>query len=153
LVLFLRRPAGQGQLSVSLAAQAAETRSIQQLQVWIAENIHRKLPVRMLADRVSMSGRNFQRIFTREVGQTPSRYILQSRVEAARGQLELTDRRMKAVALSAGFSSVDLMRRAFVRILGISPRRYREAWLTDAQPSLPKTAVRGRLTAVSSLMR
>src|SRR5215471_4697785 len=143
LVLFLRRPAGQGQLSVSLAAQAAETRSIQQLQVWIAENIHRKLPVRVLADRVSMSGRNFQRTFTREVGQTPSRYILQSRVEAARRQLEQTDRRMKAVALAAGFSSVDLMRRAFVRILGITPRRYCEAIVAGEQASQVESPVRG----------
>jgi transcriptional regulator GlxA family with amidase domain len=30
------------------------------------------------------------------------------------------------VASAAGFGSVDLMRRAFVRLLGITPRRYRE---------------------------
>ena len=124
LVLFLRRPAGQGQLSVSLAAQAADTRSIQDLQVWIAENMRRKLSMRILAERVSMSTRNFQRVFTREVGQTPLRYVLQTRVEAARRQLELTDQGLKAIARSAGFSSVDLMRRAFLRVLGITPGRY-----------------------------
>jgi transcriptional regulator GlxA family with amidase domain len=30
------------------------------------------------------------------------------------------------VASTAGFGSVDVMRRAFVRLLGITPRRYRE---------------------------
>jgi AraC-like DNA-binding protein len=30
------------------------------------------------------------------------------------------------VASAAGFGSVDVMRRAFVRLLGITPRRYRE---------------------------
>jgi transcriptional regulator GlxA family with amidase domain len=30
------------------------------------------------------------------------------------------------VASAAGFGSVDVMRRAFVRMLGITPRRYRE---------------------------
>jgi transcriptional regulator GlxA family with amidase domain len=123
-VLFLRRPAGKGQLSVSLAAQAADTKSIQELQIWIAENIERKLSMRVLAERVSMSTRNFQRVFTREVGQTPSGYVLQTRVEAARRQLELTDQGLKAIARSAGFSSVDLMRRAFLRVLGITPVRY-----------------------------
>jgi len=124
LVLFLRRPAGQGQLSVSLAAQAADTRSIQELQVWITENIERKLSMRLLAERASMSTRNFQRVFTREVGQTPSRYVLQTRVEAARRQLELTHLGLKTIARSAGFSSVDVMRRAFLRVLGITPVRY-----------------------------
>jgi transcriptional regulator GlxA family with amidase domain len=47
-------------------------------------------------------------------------------VEAARRELERTDRGLKQVASAAGFGSVDLMRRAFVRILGITPRRYRE---------------------------
>ena len=73
-----------------------------------------------------MSVRNFERVFTREVGTTPSQYVLQLRVEAARRLLERTDRGLKAVAAASGFSSIDLMRRAFVRLLGITPRRYRE---------------------------
>jgi transcriptional regulator GlxA family with amidase domain len=126
LVLFLRRPAGQRQLSVSLAAQAAEMRSIQQLQAWIAENVHKRLSVRLLAEQVSMSSRNFQRVFTREVGRTPSRYVLEVRVEAARRELELTDRSLKEITNLVGFRSVDLLRRAFVRVLGITPGRYCE---------------------------
>ena len=74
----------------------------------------------------SMSVRNFERVFTREVGTTPSQYVLQMRVEAARRQLERTDTGLKHVASAAGFGSVDVMRRAFVRLLGITPRRYRE---------------------------
>jgi transcriptional regulator GlxA family with amidase domain len=75
---------------------------------------------------MAMSVRNFERVFTREVGRTPSQYLLQVRVEAARRQLERTDRGLKQVASATGFGSVDVMRRAFVRILGITPRRYRE---------------------------
>jgi len=127
LVLFLRRPAGQHQLSVSLAAQAAATNSMRELQAWMAENMHTKLSVALLAARVSMSERNFQRVFTRELGIAPSRYILQMRVEAARRQLELTGRSPKEVAAAVGFGHVDLMRRAFVRVLGITPRGYRKA--------------------------
>jgi transcriptional regulator GlxA family with amidase domain len=65
-------------------------------------------------------------VFTREVGSTPAQYVLQMRVEAARRQLELTGQGLKQVASAAGFGSVDVMRRAFVRLLGITPRRYRE---------------------------
>jgi transcriptional regulator GlxA family with amidase domain len=126
LVLFLRRPGGQPQVSVSLSAQASEMASIRELQIWIAEHLHAKLSVEDLADRMAMSVRHFERVFTREVGTTPSQYVLQLRVETARRQLERTRDGLKQVAAAAGFRSVLLMRRAFVRLLGITPTRYRE---------------------------
>jgi transcriptional regulator GlxA family with amidase domain len=126
LVLFLRRPGGQPQLSVSLASQASEMMSIRELQIWIAEHLQTKLSVGGLANRMSMSVRNFERVFTREVGTTPSHYVFLARVEEARRQLERTERGLKQVASAAGFANVDVMRRAFVRSLGITPRRYRE---------------------------
>ena len=126
LVLFLRRPGGQPQVSVSLASQASEMMSIRELQIWIAEHLETRLSVDDLADRMAMSVRHFERVFTREVGTTPAQYVLQMRVEAARRLLERTDRGLKQVASAAGFGNVDVMRRGFVRLLGITPRRYRE---------------------------
>jgi transcriptional regulator GlxA family with amidase domain len=126
LVLFLRRPGGQPQVSISLSSQASEMSSIRELQIWIAEHLESRLSVEDLADRMAMSVRNFERVFTREVGTTPSQYVLQMRVEAARRLLERTDRGLKQVASAAGFGNLDVMRRAFVRRLGITPRRYRE---------------------------
>src|SRR5215813_4338420 len=129
LVLSLRRPGGQPQVSVSLASRASEMMSIRELQIWIAEHLQTKLSVEDLAGRMSMSVRNFERVFTREVGTTPSQYLLQARVEAARRQLERTARGLKQVASDAGFGNVDTMRRAFIRLLGITPRHYREVAL------------------------
>jgi transcriptional regulator GlxA family with amidase domain len=132
LVLFLRRPGGQPQVSVSLASQASEMMSIRELQIWIAEHLEAKLSVEDLADRMSMSLRNFERVFTREVGTTPSHYVLQMRVEAARRLLERTDSGLKHIAAATGFGGVDVMRRAFVRVLGITPSRYRELAVQSA---------------------
>ncbi len=125
LVLFLRRPGGQDQFSAALAAQALETKSIHELQIWMAENLDRRLTVGSLAERVSMSARNFARVFAREMGTTPSRYLLQLRVEAARRLLEQTDKAPAQVSFACGFSSSDLMRRAFQRLLGTTPGKYR----------------------------
>jgi transcriptional regulator GlxA family with amidase domain len=124
-VLFLRRSAGQQQLSVSLAAQASDMKSIQELQVWIADNVKKRLSVGLLAKRVAMSIRNFERVFTREVGRTPSKYVLETRVEAARQQLERSEKSLDQIATASGFASVDVMRRAFLRSSGITPARYR----------------------------
>jgi len=121
LVLFLRRPGGQAQLSVSLAAQAKEMKSMQELQVWIAENLQQPLSLPILADRVAMSVRNFERVFTRELGVPPARYVLEMRVEAARRMLERTGKGLEQIALACGFSSADAMRRALLRTLRITP--------------------------------
>jgi transcriptional regulator GlxA family with amidase domain len=123
LVLFLRRPAAQTQLSVTLAAQAGDMQPIQELQVWIADNLGRRdLSAAALADRVCMSVRNFGRVFTADVGTTPAKYVLHLRVEAARRLLESPSHDLGHIARAVGFGSVDSMRRAFVRVLGKSPR-------------------------------
>jgi transcriptional regulator GlxA family with amidase domain len=124
-VLFLRRPSGQTQLSASLSAQASEMKAIHELQMWIAENLRNNLSVQMLASRTAMSVRNFERVFTRELGKTPSQYVLQMRAEAVRRQLESTDQGLKQIAAACGFSSADSMRRAFLRSVGTTPHKYR----------------------------
>jgi transcriptional regulator GlxA family with amidase domain len=126
LVLFLRRPSRQPQLSVSLASQASSMASIRELQIWITEHLTADLSVPTLAARIAMSVRQFERVFAREVGAMPSQYVLQVRVEAARQQLERTNDGLKQIASAVGFSGVDVMARAFVRLLGVTPRRYRE---------------------------
>jgi transcriptional regulator GlxA family with amidase domain len=132
-VLFLRRPAHQQQLSVSLARQASEMKTIQELQVWIADHVERDLSVQVLARHVAMSIRNFERVFTRETGYTPARFVTQMRIEAASRELERTDKSLEQIARSCGFVSAELMRRAFVRSVGTTPARYRAQIQDDAR--------------------
>jgi transcriptional regulator GlxA family with amidase domain len=126
LVLFLRRPGGQSQFSTLLSGQASEIKPLRELGVWMTENLGRDLSVSVLASRVAMSDRNFARVFARELGVTPARYVEQLRLEAARRELELSDRGMEEVALASGFSSAELLRRAFMRRYRISPHAYRD---------------------------
>jgi len=126
MVIFLRRPGSQAQFSVSLAAQAAERKSLQELQAWIAENLAKDLSVEALADRAAMSARNFARVFASELGNTPARYVEQVRVEAARTLLASTDESVEQIASRCGFSSTELLRRCFVRHFKVAPSQYRK---------------------------
>ncbi|WP_394837612.1 GlxA family transcriptional regulator [Pendulispora rubella] len=126
LVLFLRRPGGQAQFSVALAAQRTELRPLRDLQVWMAEHLTSDLSVEKLAARVAMSPRNFARVFRRELGTTPAHYVDQLRIEAARRLLEQTQRSTEEVAAACGYSSAELLRVAFLRSVGTAPSHYRE---------------------------
>jgi transcriptional regulator GlxA family with amidase domain len=125
LVMFLRRPGGQAQFSVSLSTQTSARRSLHELQSWIAEHLAQDLSVDALAAHMAMSPRHFARVFTQELGITPGRYVEQARLEAARRQLELTEKSQEEVAASCGFGSAELLRRAFLRVLESTPGRYR----------------------------
>ena len=78
-----------------------------------------------LAERAHMSERNFARAFRRELGLTPAAYVEVARVEAARIALESTGTPVEVVARQAGFGTVETMRRAFHRRLGVGPAEYR----------------------------
>jgi transcriptional regulator GlxA family with amidase domain len=126
MVIFLRRPGSQAQFSVALSAQAAERKGLQELQVWIAENLAKDLSVEVLAQRAAMSARNFARVFALELGITPARYVEQARIEAARIQLTSTDDGVEQIANRCGFSDAELLRRCFVRHFKIAPSQYRK---------------------------
>jgi transcriptional regulator GlxA family with amidase domain len=125
LVLFVRRPGGQSQFSTALAAQPARREPLRDLQAWIIEHLDADLTVPALARRAHMSDRNFARAFRAESGLTPAAYVEAARVERARRELETTSLGVDAVAARCGFGTVETMRRAFHRRLGVNPAAYR----------------------------
>jgi transcriptional regulator GlxA family with amidase domain len=125
LVMFRRRPGGQSQFSAELQLQATPHRPIQDLQAWILENLTADLSVEGLADRMAMSERNFARVFRRETGLTPARFVEQARLQKAREMLELGTAGVEAVAFACGYQSADVLARALIRRLGVGPQDYR----------------------------
>jgi transcriptional regulator GlxA family with amidase domain len=132
MVIFLKRPGGQSQFSVGLAAQATEHEKIRELQVWALAHIAADLGVAALAKRVAMSPRNFARVFAREVGETPARWVERARVEAARRLLEESEDGVERVAERCGFGTAETLRRAFLRQLRVSPAAYRARFRSAA---------------------
>ncbi|MBI5105773.1 MAG: GlxA family transcriptional regulator [Solirubrobacterales bacterium] len=131
LVLFLKRPGGQSQFSAGLAAQAAVREPLRELEGWLADHLDADLSVPALAARAGFSERHFARAFRAETGMTPAAYVEALRVERARALLE-DGRPVDAVARAVGFSSAEVLRRAFHRRLGVGPSAYRERFRSAA---------------------
>ncbi len=126
LVVYLERAGGQQQYSAHLAAQRTTHTTLSELMVYIADHPERDLTVRALAERLHMSERSLQRLFTAEVGITPAAYVERVRIDAARRLLELTEQPVAAVASACGFDRVETLYRAFKRVMGVTPVEYRE---------------------------
>ncbi len=133
IVAFLKRPGGQSQFSVHLEAQSGETTPMQDLQDWILGNVAEDLSVEALAAKVAMSPRNFARVFTRETGSTPAKFVERARVDAARRALEDSTDPLPAIAEQCGFGHPETLRRVFQRHLKVAPQDYRQRF--QAKPA------------------
>jgi transcriptional regulator GlxA family with amidase domain len=131
LVMFVRRPGGQTQFSVALEAQKAERQPLKELLAWITDHPAEDLSVETLAERVEMSPRNFSRVFRREIGKTPARFIEKLRLEVARQKLEESNATLEEIARGCGFGGYNSMRRSFLRILKVTPSDYRLRFRKD----------------------
>lgn len=138
LVMFLRRPGGQSQFSAQLAVQMAGQEPLRELQAYVLEHPRDDLSVPTLARRVAMSPRNFARVFTREVGMTPARFVTSTRVETARRLLEETNESLESVCAMSGLGTLESMRRAFLHRVGVPPGQYRERFHAPPSPAVSR---------------
>jgi transcriptional regulator GlxA family with amidase domain len=136
LVVHLKRTGGQSQFSNLLLAQFAASPPVRLVQEWALENLAADLSVKALAMRAHMSERTFRRAFADETGETPRDFVERIRIDAARGLFEEAQLTVQSVATRCGFETVDNLRRAFVRRLGVTPQQYRQRFrLADEEPA------------------
>jgi AraC-like DNA-binding protein len=77
---------------------------------------------------MAMSPRNFARVFTRELATTP-RAMSSARAWRRRASGSRTRARASTRSRAlCGFGSAETLRRAFQRLLGVSPSAYRETF-------------------------
>src|SRR5262249_3632391 len=112
--------------SAGRAVQPGGHERLRDLQPWIQEPPRHDLSVGTLAHRAAMSPRNFARVFARDVGTTPARFVTTVRVETARRLLEETSEDLETVCARSGLGTTEAMRRAFQHIVGMSPVAYRD---------------------------
>ncbi|WP_028299099.1 GlxA family transcriptional regulator [Oceanospirillum beijerinckii] len=120
LVVYYRRPGGQSQYSELIEMGMKDGRFANLLD-YIRNNLGKPLSVSDLADQMCMSSRHFARCFASEVGTTPARAVERLRVEAASAALESGNGSIQVIARQCGFTDIERMRRAFIRIKGVPP--------------------------------
>lgn len=126
LVVFMQRRGGQSQFSPYLTPYVEESSPVAIVQQYVLDHLTEELTVEHLAAIVTMSPRNFARVFVRDAKITPAEFIESARLDAARALLETTGDPLKKVAWHCGFRNPDQMRQVFVKRLGITAMQYRD---------------------------
>jgi transcriptional regulator GlxA family with amidase domain len=126
MVVFFQRPGGQSQFSMRMTARPVTSGALREVIDAVAAYPGGDWSIAAMAARAAVSPRHFARIFTRQVGMSPGRYLQRTRVEAARVLLESGSDGVDVVARRCGFGTDETMRRAFVRDLGVAPSHYRD---------------------------
>ena len=76
-----------------------------------------------------MSRSNLMRIFRKATNQTPVEYLIRLRIQQAMGLLRNSDLSITEIALEVGFNDSNYFTRQFRRVLGESPRSFRQSIL------------------------
>lgn len=85
--------------------------------------------IKTLADLAAADGRSpyhLQRIFSKEVGESPLQYSRRVRLQRAAASLLVTSKSVIDIALDAGFDSHEGFTRAFKKMFLLSPKKFRE---------------------------
>ena len=140
MVVYLKRSGGQEQYSEPLRFQVESKDPIAALGPWVRGHLRQDLSVDALAQRASLSPRQFSRRFFRAFKQTPAHYVENLRLAEAQRRLTSTASPIESVASSVGFGSADSFRRAFERRFGLPPTVYRRRFSGQARRVRPRSS-------------
>ena len=125
LVTYLQRPGNQAQMSMFTKAPATRHSVVEDTVDHVAGHLDDDLSAGALATRAGVSERHLTRLFLREVGLTPGRFVRRARTAAAAQLLTTTDLTVEAIAKRCGFGAPETLRQAFQAQYGVSPTHYR----------------------------
>jgi transcriptional regulator GlxA family with amidase domain len=102
-----------------------EDEQIRKAQEFIEAHFQDKITVDELADKVSISRRNFERRFKKATSNTVVEYIQRVKIEAAKMSLESSRENVNEVMFKVGYTDTKAFRNTFRKITGLSPIEYK----------------------------
>ena len=128
LVLHLKRQGLQSQFGHLLPDYEMMTSFTREIRDLLKDKLSQAITIEYMAQAVHMSVRNFSRVFLKESGMTPGKFLEKMRLDQAKDLLEYTDMGIDMIAGKCGLGSAVSLRRLFLKHLSVSPAQYRKAF-------------------------
>ena len=127
--------------------------AIAELIPWIEARLDDALTLDRIAQQAGLSPYHFSRLFTARMGRSVMAYVRGRRlVRGARRLCDEPELQLVELALDCGFESQEAFTRAFKRIFGVSPGRFRAGFaLTPIEGQYPMNLPASTSTAVTRL--
>lgn len=113
------------------------------LRIFLDENIENPITLSDLEGHFHYSARHLNRIFQKVHSVSIGQYLRQQRINLAKRWLETTDRAVKNIAFSLGYSSPGQFCRYFNLQTGMTPSQYRTRQQVNREDHLEKSTVKG----------
>jgi AraC-like DNA-binding protein len=101
-----------------------------QMIEWVLDRIHRepsrKSTAEAMAESIGLSVSHFRRIFRAQLGQPFHAYLIESLMHHAIECMMNPNRSIQDIAQKLGYEELSDFSRTFRRVIGVSPRRYRQ---------------------------
>ena len=125
LAVLIRRCHSTASAALRIPPSSGLTRSqARRVLDYIESHLSRHLTLGELARIAGLSLHHFARMFKRTVGMAPHRYVLERRLERAKGMLCSTGTSLVEISLSTGFSSQSHFTSTFRRLVGPTPTEF-----------------------------
>lgn len=104
-----------------------ENHNLQKALDYIESNINQDISLYDISRESGFSVPHFYRLFKKLTGDTVGEYILRRRMAMAAKDLKNSSKSVVSIAFEYGFESHDVFTRAFTRVYGIPPNKYRHS--------------------------
>ncbi|MEN0676599.1 GlxA family transcriptional regulator [Plesiomonas shigelloides] len=99
---------------------------IEKLQRWLAAHLTQPITLNQLSQQGAVTERTLLRRFAKATGYTPYEYLQRLRIQRACELLETTTDSFTLIANQVGYDDSGACRKAFIRIMGLTPSAFRQ---------------------------
>jgi len=103
-------------------------KEVRKAQEYIEKNIHERITIDELADKMAVSRRTFERRFKQATNNSVLEYIQRVKIEAAKRSFESSRKNINEVMFDVGYTDTKAFRTIFKRITGLTPIEYRNKY-------------------------
>lgn len=103
-------------------------------QKYLHSHLDKSLTILQLAELTSLGERTFIRRFNRATGYPPHQYLLRLRIQRGCDLLESSNQSVEAIAYAVGYEDASAFRKAFNKIIGLTPKAFRQRFVAS-QPN------------------